>query len=114
MLFTFLAGALTSLGCVLFVGRFQLHLGVAYLLSINLVTLGYYGYDKLISGRRMLRVPEKSLHTLAFAGGTPFAFLAQKLFRHKTVKRSFRTMFWILAAIQAAIIAWVLWYVYGR
>ena len=50
----------------------------------------------------------------AFAGGTLFALLAQRLFRHKTVKRSLRTTFWTLAAIQSVIIAWGLWYVYVR
>ena len=51
-----------------------------------------------------LRVPERLLHFLAFAGGTPFALLAQQLLRHKTVKRSFRVVFWVVAVAQVVLI----------
>jgi len=111
LLFTFVAGAITALIWALLVGRFDAQWLLAYLIAINVVTLGFYGYDKLISGRKLLRVPERTLHTLAFAGGTPLALVAQHLFRHKTVKKSFRTTFWTLAILQILAIAVVFWLV---
>jgi uncharacterized membrane protein YsdA (DUF1294 family) len=56
-----------------------------------------------------LRVPERVLHLTAFAGGTPGAFAAQRLFRHKTVKTRFRAWFWILFALQLGL-AFGWWY----
>jgi len=83
---------------------------LAYLAGINSSTFAFYGYDKLASRRGLSRVPEFSLHLLALAGGTPAAYLAQRTFRHKTVKGSFRAVFFLVAALQAAIIVWAVWY----
>ena len=78
--------------------------------GINASTFALYGYDKAASRRRLSRVPERTLHLLAFAGGTPAAWFAQRAFRHKTVKGSFRMVFGLVAAAQAAIIVWAVWY----
>ena len=80
----------------------------AYLLVVNLVTFLLYWYDKAASGRGLLRVPEWTLHVFAIAGGSPAAFGAQQLFRHKTRKRSFRVVFWLLVVLQAAVLFWAL------
>ena len=72
----------------------------AYLVAINAVTLIGYGYDKLIAGTGMPRVPESLLHTLALLGGSPAALLAQRWFRHKTLKSSFRATFWLIVVLQ--------------
>ncbi|MGC9327939.1 MAG: DUF1294 domain-containing protein [Candidatus Hinthialibacter sp.] len=77
---------------------------VAYLISINLITFFVYGFDKLISNSALLRVPERILHGLAFAGGSPAAMIAQKLFHHKTVKKSFQIVYWIIVLFQIALI----------
>jgi uncharacterized membrane protein YsdA (DUF1294 family) len=70
--------------------------------GVNLATLLLYGYDKAVAGGRKTRVPEKILHLLALLGGSPAALLGQRLFRHKTMKTSFRTMFWLIVVLQAA------------
>jgi len=114
LLFTFIGGALSMFGTVFLVSRWQFHWVVGYLVSINLITILFYGYDKLISSRKMLRVPERSLHAFSFAGGTLGALIAQKLFRHKTIKKSFRVTFWTLAVIQLIVILVVLWLVFGK
>ncbi len=76
-----------------------------HLLVIQLVTFAAYGRDKYISQHGgAWRVPERVLHGLAFAGGTPAAFLAQKFFRHKTKKQSFRNFFWLVFVIQIGLI----------
>jgi uncharacterized membrane protein YsdA (DUF1294 family) len=100
---TIAAGLLLSL-------RFHVPWLIAYLVGVNCAVFLLYGYDKLASRRKILRVPERTLHIVAFAGGTPAAFLAQAVFRHKTVKSSFRTAFWLLAAAQAAIVVGILWW----
>jgi uncharacterized membrane protein YsdA (DUF1294 family) len=81
---------------------------IGAVLGVNLATLLLYGYDKAVSGGTKLRVPENVLHLLAFLGGTPAALLGRALFRHKTVKPSFRRIFWLIVALQlsAAGAAW--------
>lgn len=78
---------------------------VAWLVSINLVTFGYYGYDKGRARADQSRVPEVILHGMAFVGGTLGAWLAMQLFRHKTIKGNFRIIFWTIAIMQVGIIA---------
>jgi uncharacterized membrane protein YsdA (DUF1294 family) len=80
-----------------------------YLLSVNLVTAGYYGFDKSRARRQGRRVPEVVLHGLAVAGGTPGAWLGMRLFRHKTIKGEFRLVFWFIAILQAGLIAALLY-----
>jgi uncharacterized membrane protein YsdA (DUF1294 family) len=70
------------------------------LAGVNLATLLLYGYDKAVSGGTKLRVPENVLHLLAFVGGSPAALISQMIFRHKTVKPSFRRTFWLIVALQ--------------
>lgn len=83
---------------------------ISYLVAINVVTLLLYGCDKIGARRRGRRVPENVLHAFAFIGGTVGALAAQNLFRHKTAKRSFRIVFWVLVLMQVGIVAWALWY----
>jgi uncharacterized membrane protein YsdA (DUF1294 family) len=78
--------------------------------GINLATVALYGYDKAIAGGRKLRVPESVLHWMAFLGGSPAALLSQSLFRHKTVKPSFRRMFWLIVVLQLALLVGAGWW----
>lgn len=64
-------------------------------LTMSVVTFVAYGFDKFRAKRNGRRVPENTLHILAFLGGWPGALLGQKFFRHKTQKTSFRIVFWI-------------------
>lgn len=76
----------------------------AYFAAVNLTTLVFYGFDKKISGSSILRVPEIVLHGLAFAGGSPAALAGQKLCRRKTIKRSFRVVYWGIVLAQAGVL----------
>jgi uncharacterized membrane protein YsdA (DUF1294 family) len=78
-----------------------------WLVSINAVTFGYYGYDKVRAGGGEGRVPELVLHGLSAIGGSPGAYLAMWLFRHKTVKGSFRILFWCIVILQLCVGAYV-------
>jgi uncharacterized membrane protein YsdA (DUF1294 family) len=79
----------------------------AWFVSINVVTFGYYGYDKARARAQGRRVPEFVLHVLAAVGGRPGAFLAMHFFRHKTVKGAFRILFWCIVVLQAGLLAWL-------
>lgn len=66
-----------------------------YLLAINLVTFLVFGWDKWKAkykerhdGTR--RVPEKTLFLLAALGGSAGALLGMRMWRHKTLHKSFR------------------------
>ena len=67
---------------------------VSYISGINLVTFGFYGYDKYQAKRSRWRVPELNLHWLAMLGGAFGGILGQVLFNHKTRKRTFHIVLW--------------------
>ena len=80
----------------------------AYITSINLITLLFYGYDKYQARTNGFRIPETVLHLLALTGGSPGALLGQILFRHKTRKLKFLFVFIMIVIIQIVLIAiWV-------
>ena len=93
---------------------FGLHWIPCYVVAVNVATFLLYLYDKAVSSRGGLRVPESLLHGIALAGGTPAAFLAQRVLHHKTVKRPFRATFvWVIVVQVVALGAWV-WYDWHR
>lgn len=81
---------------------------VFQLISINFVTFIAYGVDKRAAKKGEWRIPEADLHTLEFLGGWSGALLAQKFFRHKTKKKSFRTDFYLVILAEFAVIALIL------
>ena len=101
-----LAGSVVTVALRL---RFGVDWLLAYLAGVNVATVVLYAYDKAAAVRgRGLRVPERVLHGVVLAGGTPGALVAQSAFRHKTVKRSFRTWFVAIVAVQVLVVAvWV-------
>ncbi|MBB5711441.1 DUF1294 domain-containing protein [Sphingomonas xinjiangensis] len=86
-----------------------LPLALASLLTVNFWTLLRFRDDKrrAVAGKR--RVPERDLLTLALFGGTPAAFLARHLFRHKTRKQPFSTYLQLVAMVQLGAIAGLAW-----
>jgi uncharacterized membrane protein YsdA (DUF1294 family) len=76
------------------------------LLAVNLWTMLRFYQDKqrAIAGKR--RIPEADLLALAFIGGTPAAFAARHLFRHKTRKQPFSTWLWLIVMIQLGVAIW--------
>lgn len=78
------------------------------LVAINLWTILRFRQDKRAARIGTRRVPERQLLGLALIGGTPGAFLARHLYRHKTRKQPFSTLLWLIAVAQAgAIIGFV-------
>jgi uncharacterized membrane protein YsdA (DUF1294 family) len=62
-----------------------------------------YGVDKSAAGTTRRRMRESTLHWLAVVGGWPGAMLAQRVFRHKTQKKSFRRVFWITVIVNVIL-----------
>jgi uncharacterized membrane protein YsdA (DUF1294 family) len=90
---------------------------VAYLGLVavtSAVSFVAYGFDKSRAGSGGRRVPERTLHLLALAGGWPGALLGQRQFRHKTQKVPFRVVFWITVVVHVAVAAGVAYLVATR
>lgn len=79
---------------------------LAYAL-MSLASFLLYWWDKDAAGAKRWRTAEDTLHLLDLLGGWPGALIAQQQFRHKTVKASFQTMFWITVLLNAAGMAWL-------
>ncbi len=73
------------------------------LLAVNLWTVWAFWHDKRCAMRGRRRPPEANLLGLAMMGGTPAAFLARHLFRHKTRKEPFSTHLQLIAVVQGGL-----------
>jgi uncharacterized membrane protein YsdA (DUF1294 family) len=71
-----------------------------------------YGLDKRRAANGGRRVPERTLHLLAFLGGWPGALLGRRQFRHKT-KVPFRILFWVVVVSHVAVVGAVAYAVVG-
>ena len=79
-------------------------------LVMSAVSYIAYVLDKDAAGkRRRQRMPESTLHALDTFGGWPGGLIAQQQMRHKTVKASFQTGFWMSVVINLLGVA-ALWY----
>ena len=67
----------------------------------------FVGLDKRRAVLQGRRVPEATLLFLAAAGGSVGTFAGMEVFRHKTVKGSFRTLFWLIVFAQVVLAAWL-------
>jgi uncharacterized membrane protein YsdA (DUF1294 family) len=90
--------------------QFSFNLLLSWVISITLVTFLAYGYDKAIAGSDRTRIPEKVLLALTFTGGTIGAFAGSAIFRHKTLKTSFRLQLWLVVILQVVlVVGYFLW-----
>ncbi|MGB8020421.1 MAG: cold shock and DUF1294 domain-containing protein [Candidatus Nanopelagicales bacterium] len=71
---------------VMLLAAYGLFSGVAFLL---------YSADKSAAEQGRWRTSESTLHTVDLVGGWPGALVARRVFRHKTIKQPFRTIFWV-------------------
>lgn len=55
-----------------------------YILFINIISFSLMFIDKLKAIRRKWRIPEKTLLSVSFIGGSLGSYLAMIFFRHKT------------------------------
>ena len=77
---------------------------------MSLVTFVVYAMDKRAARRGAWRTPESTLHLLELLCGWPGAWLAQRVLRHKSVKISFRIVFFAAVALNVAGLVFVIWW----
>lgn len=76
--------------------------------GLSVISLVLYYFDKAAARQSAQRIPENTLHLVALLGGWPGALYAQQLLRHKSSKASFRIVFWLTVAINAAAMVYML------
>jgi uncharacterized membrane protein YsdA (DUF1294 family) len=81
---------------------------------LNLATFFAYWQDKYAAQKRRWRIKEDTLHLWSLAGGWGGAWFAQQVLRHKSVKASFRSMYWSTVVIHCAATAGIWWFTQGR
>ncbi len=65
---------------------------------MNLFAFLGYWIDKRRAVAGRWRISEGTLHLQELLGGWPGAFIAQRLFRHKTSKPGYQAVFWLIVA----------------
>lgn len=73
---------------------------LCWIVLVNAWTVLRFWQDKARARAGDRRIPEASLLGLALIGGSPGAFAARHLFRHKTRKQPFSTQLIVIAAAQ--------------
>jgi len=75
-------------------GQNLLWAGIAALYTgMSIIAFVMYGLDKMAARNSATRISERTLLLCGLVGGWPGAMLAQRLFRHKTIKPTFRMAF---------------------
>lgn len=83
---------------------FDISAVIGYFLSINMVGLLLFFYDKKIAGRKNTRIPERVLHAVTALGASISTTIAMIAFRHKTQKSSFLMTHWVIIVFQIAVL----------
>ena len=96
--------AVTALLMLLLHYRWYMHWVPAWFVSVNVATFLLFGADKLAAIWQLARVREVTLHLFALIGGSPAALAAQYLFHHKVSKRKFVWIYWLIVALQIALL----------
>lgn len=82
------------------------NLYLIWMLIVNVVTFGFYGYDKMQSKRDGWRVSEQTLHLFALSGGFLGGWLGMYGFRHKTLHVSFKAVLVLSTLLHIGLIIW--------
>jgi uncharacterized membrane protein YsdA (DUF1294 family) len=84
--------------------------GLGYwLVAVNVVAFGTGGYDKARAAAARPRVPEPVFPLLTVAGGGLGSVAAVYGFALHKVAGAGRVLLWGMAALQAALIGWLIW-----
>ena len=75
--------------------------------ALSVTSFILYGVDKAAAAQGRRRTPEIAFHFVSVLGGWPGALVGQRVFRHKTRKQPFRTVFWGTVVINCAALAWL-------
>jgi uncharacterized membrane protein YsdA (DUF1294 family) len=81
---------------------------IYYYIFINIFTFILFGIDKYRAIKNKYRVKESTLFSLSFIGGALGGFFGMKIFRHKTLKSSFKYGIPFLAFIEILIFIYLI------
>ncbi|ERJ74631.1 MAG: DUF1294 domain-containing protein [Streptococcus sobrinus] len=81
---------------------------LSLLIFWNILTFYLYGLDKRRAIRGQWRIPEKTLLTLSLTGAGLAAYLAGRIFHHKTKKWYFK-LAWCLGILIEVSLIYCLW-----
>lgn len=97
----------TLLAGMVWLGYLPMVVATIYLV-VSLMTFIAYALDKSAAKSGQRRTPEKTLFFFGLVGGWPGAIFAQQLFRHKSSKREFQSIFWLTVLLNCGALIWVL------
>ena len=80
---------------------------VLYLLIINATGFGLMLRDKLKAGRKLWRIPERTLLLVAALGGSIGSLAGMYLFRHKTKHPKFTLGIPVILIVQILLALWI-------
>ena len=75
---------------------------------MSVLAMLIYGIDKSAAKNNRWRTQESTLHLVSLFGGWPGALFAQDVFRHKSSKAEFQTIFWTTVLLNCVGLAWLL------
>jgi uncharacterized membrane protein YsdA (DUF1294 family)/cold shock CspA family protein len=107
-----LLSLLPLIGAVNFTWTTRNPLPLALYPVMSWVTYALYADDKSRAKRKDWRTSEQTLHLCELAGGWLGGFIAQRILRHKSQKKSYQVAFWAIVIIHH--IAWLFWLFLGR
>jgi uncharacterized membrane protein YsdA (DUF1294 family) len=85
-------------------GANDLAVALGYLMVVNVVGYAAFVADKRAARRGTRRIAERTLLLLALVGGTPAAYVARHLLRHKTRKQPFVAKLHAIATLQVLVV----------
>ena len=94
-------GLMTLLVSGVATGRVPLVVLAAYSV-MSIISYMAYCWDKAAAERNAQRTPEANLHLADLLCGWPGGLIAQGQFRHKTIKSSFQSVFWLTVLVNVA------------
>lgn len=85
-----------------------------YFAVISLVTFVITALDKILAKKKMRRIPEATLLTLALFGGAVSEYITMKLIRHKTLHKKFMVGLPVIIALQTVFTGLMAYFIFFK
>ncbi|SEG68524.1 DUF1294 domain-containing protein [Marinobacterium lutimaris] len=102
----FMAFYFAIISLLIFIGKISLSVLGLYLL-MSVVAFIAYAIDKSAAQAGRWRTKESTLHILSLLFGWPGAYFGQEILRHKSIKKEFRTVYFITVILNIAGLIWL-------
>jgi uncharacterized membrane protein YsdA (DUF1294 family)/cold shock CspA family protein len=97
---------LIAVAALAIAGRIPWFVPLVYI-ALSCIAVFAYAFDKSAAMNRRWRTQESTLLIIGLLGGWPGAWIAQRMFRHKTQKASFRYAFLFTVLANASVLVWI-------